>query len=229
MNEDILIRLAANSSNFESGVKDASGSLQGFIKSIAGSQGTWLGFATAATAAGAAIFGLAKAAAEHGEHLNTLSQRTGVAVEDLSLLKFAAEQSETSLDELAGGMNFLQRNMVEAKTGNEQMVAAFNALGVTVTDANGKLRPTKDVMFDVADAIQSIQDPALKTKLMIEVMGRSASGLVPMFNEGSEGIVKLMNEVEAMGLKMSTETAKQADKFNDSLAKLWLVIKQVSY
>ena len=217
---EILIRLAANSDNFKSGIMDATGSLEGFMRSVAGAAGSSLGLTIAAAGTTAALFKLTEATAEHGEHLNTLSQRTGIVVEDLSLLKFVADQSETSIDEFAGGIKFLQKNMVEAAAGNEKAVTLFKALGTSVKDAGGQMRPVNDVMLDVADTIKSIQAPSLDTTLMLDAMGRGAIGLLPMFNEGSEGIIRMKKEAEALGYKWSTEAAQAADKFNDSLGAL---------
>jgi hypothetical protein len=56
-----------------------------------------------ATAAAAALVGAVKSAADYGDQLDNMSQRTGVAVEELSRLQYAAKLSDTSSEALEQG------------------------------------------------------------------------------------------------------------------------------
>ncbi|MDH4164669.1 MAG: hypothetical protein OEW15_18565 [Nitrospirota bacterium] len=227
MNNDIIIKLVGHSGNLKDSIQDATGSLEGMIKAVTGSTGSWTGLAVGAGAAGAALYGLAQMTANYGDHLLELSDKTGMTVEDLSLLKFAAEQSNTSIEAISESSKFLNKNLTDAASGNEKAATAFKALGLNV----GELMkmPIKDRFLAMADAVSSVQDPGLRASLAIDTMGRSAAEMLPMMKEGASGIRELMGEADSLGLKMSGETAKQADEFNDSLARLWTVVKQVGY
>ena len=60
---------------------------------------------------------------------------------------------------------------------------AFGRLGVSVTDANGKVRETDQVMLDLADKFQQMPDGTEKAALASQIFGeRLGSELIPMLN-----------------------------------------------
>ena len=81
-----------------------------------------------------ALVAAGKAALDTADNLSKLSQKTGISVESLSLLKPIAEQSGISLEGLAKGMQKLATAMVEAAGGSKEQVEAFSRLGVSVKD-----------------------------------------------------------------------------------------------
>ena len=142
-----------------------------------------------------------------------ISQKTGVAVETLSQFSQVAENSGTSIDAVAIGLKKLSSNMVQASAGNREMLAIFDALNVSFTDSQGNLRDTGDVMMDIGDRFTTMEDGALKSATAVKLFGRAGSDLVPMLNEGSEGVLKFKETIDA-------DFANSADKFNENIAKI---------
>jgi hypothetical protein len=54
----------------------------------------------------------------------------------------------------------------------------------------------------------------------MQLFGRGGAALLPMMNEGREGIAKLREEARRLGLVMSTEDAVSADKLDDSINRV---------
>jgi hypothetical protein len=76
-----------------------------------------------------------------------------VPIEALGKLKYAGELADVSLEQLSTGLRKLSVNMLTvAQTGKGPAAEAFKALGVSVSDATGRLRPGQDVLADVAEA-----------------------------------------------------------------------------
>ena len=73
-----------------------------------------------------------------GDRLNKMAGRTGVAVEQLTALKFAAEQSGTSLETVEKGILKMNQAIMKAKDGGKTMTEALGKLGLTVDDLDGK-------------------------------------------------------------------------------------------
>lgn len=175
---------------------------------------------TAATAKLAADF---KGAIDTGDQLNKLSQKTGIAVEKLSELAYAGDLADVNLESLATGIKKLSVNMAEAATNtNSKAAEAFKALGISVKDANGKLRSSDEVMADIADRFASMKDGAGKAALAVALLGKSGADLIPFFNMGSRGMADMADEAKKLGLVMTGETAKAAEEFNDNMRKLTL-------
>jgi ribosomal protein L12E/L44/L45/RPP1/RPP2 len=164
-----------------------------------------------------ALVAAGKAALDTADNLSKLSQKTGISVESLSLLKPIAEQSGVSLEGLAKGMQKLATAMVEAAGGSKEQVEAFSRLGVSVKDAAGQLRPTEDVLLDLADAFAAMPDGAEKSALAVKLFGKSGVELIPFLNQGRAGIEQLKQKFKELGLEISGDTAKAAEKFNDTL------------
>jgi phage host-nuclease inhibitor protein Gam/polyhydroxyalkanoate synthesis regulator phasin len=177
------------------------GKLQGTLNSLAGGVGI------------GALLALAKSAIDAGDAMQTLSKKSGLSVSTVSKLKFAADQSETSIEELAKGIKFLNRNMVE----NGQ---AFEAIGVAIKNSDGSLRRTEAVLLDVADVFARLPEGAQRTALAMQLFGKAGADLVPFLAQGKAGITDLMQEAERLGVVMSDDFAAASDQFNDNLAKL---------
>lgn len=185
------------------------------IEATAKRAGVAIGAALAGAATATAI--AIKSAIDRADELSKASQKIGISTESLSALEYAARLSDVSLQQLSTGVGKLSQNMVAAVSGNKQLSGAFDAIGVSVTDANGKLRGADDVLLDLADVFKSLPDGADQTALAMQLMGKSGRDMVPLLNGGSEAIAAMTDEARALGLVVGAEFGKQAEAFNDSL------------
>lgn len=218
----LVVKLSAQTSEFKASILEASESWTGFLHTIGSGENLFLSLGVAVGALTVGLFELTEKTAAVGEHLNTLSEKTGVSVEQLSLLKYAAEQSETNIDALAKGMRFLAKAMVEGK-------GTFDDLQISVTDTEGALRPTVDVMMDVADRFKDIQSPALASTLAMKLFGKSGVELLPFLKEGSAGIEELTGKAKELGLEWSGDSAKNSHVFEDSMKSLKAATSRLAY
>jgi biotin operon repressor len=76
-----------------------------------------------------------------------------------------------------------------------------------------------------ADAIAAIPDASQRASAAMGVFGKSAGELLPLLNEGADGIAKMQQEAIDLGLQMSGDTAESAAKAADSLDALFAVVK----
>jgi hypothetical protein len=161
-----------------------------------------------------------KSAIDAADHLNKLSQKIGISVEALSTLRFAAQLSDVSLETLQKGIKGLSQNITEANTGVGDGAQVFEALGVSVKNADGSMKSTEAVLLQVADVFANLEDGAVKTALAVKLFGKSGMDMIPFLNQGAAGINQLTAEAERLGLKLTTETARSAEAFNDNLTAL---------
>jgi lambda family phage tail tape measure protein len=156
------------------------------------------------------VVALAKSAIDLADDMRDLSQRTGVGVETLGQFKVAAELSGSSLEGVAKGLTFLNKNMVAAATGTEAAAAAFKTIGVATTEADGTLRKADKVFLDVADRFAQLRDGPEKAALAMKIFGKGGQELIPILNLGSK-------EIQRFGLGIGPDFADKADAFNDQL------------
>lgn len=181
-----------------------------------------------ATAAAAALVGAVKSAADYGDQLDNMSQRTGVAVEELAKLQYAAKLSDTSSEALGKGIGNLSKLMVAAAGGAEESSKLFEKFGINLRNADGTIRGTSDVLYDLADVFATMPEGPQKTALAMEFFGKKlGQELIPLLNQGSEGLKAMADEAERLGLVLNAEQAKAAADFNDNLDRLGQLSKSV--
>ena len=179
-----------------------------------------LGAGGAAAAAGAFLTSRTLDAVNLADQLNKASQRTGVAVEALSQYQYAAELSDVSNETLVGSLAKLARNMDQAAQGTKEQAAAFDAIGVSVKNADGTLRSTQDVFDDIAVALGRLPDGATKTAIAMQLFGRAGAQLIPLLNGNADGFRAVREEADRLGVTMSSDLARNAEQFNDDMARL---------
>ncbi len=160
------------------------------------------------------LVAMTKKTLDAGNEMFNLSQKTGVSVEALARFKKAASTSGTDVETVAKAITKLSKGMLEAaQTGKGPTASALQSLGVSATDASGKLRSADAVMLDIATKFKAMPDGAQKTAMAMQLFGKSGAELVPMLNLGGEAIDK-------MKVKMTTAFAQKADEYSDKLTAL---------
>ena len=179
-------------------------------------------FAVGAAAVGAAasMFGLAKNAADFADKIQDTAWAVGISNEFLQKLGHAAKLSGADIDTAANGMRILSRVMFDANRGLAESKEAFEAIGVQITDSNGKLRDTDTVFYEVSQAFSRMENGADKTALSMKLFGRSGAQLIPLMNSGADGIKAMGQEAEDLGLIMDDVSIQAGSDFNDNLDRL---------
>lgn len=219
--------LKAGLSEATAAVRASTEQMKGQFAGLSGAMSAVQGPLLAVTAllAGGAIFGRAIGeAAELGEHLQVLSQKTGIQADELSRLEYAAKLGDTGVENLDTSLIKLARTMDEARSGSGTAADAMKAIGVSATDAHGQLRPVRDVLLDVATKFQGMEDGAGKAALAMEIFGKGGTAMIPMLNQGAEGISKLEAEADRLGATMSNEGAQAAADYGDAMDRLHAMV-----
>lgn len=209
------------SDKLSAGLRRAQKQLEAFG---AGLRSVGIRMAGIGAAAVTSLFGAARMFATVGDDLEEMSQRTGVSVEALSELGFAADIAGSDMETLETGIKHMQRAIVEAAGGSESAQQALARLGLSAADLAG-LSP--DEQFKrMADGIARIEDPALRVAVAMQIFGRSGTKLIPLLAEGASGIEALQEQARRLGLTISADTAHDAAELNDALDSLWRVVRQ---
>ena len=159
-----------------------------------------------------AVAKFAKDNIDAADAMSKMSQRTGVAAPMLDKFRKVAELSDTSIEGLGKGFKTLASNMYDAQAkGTGPAADAFSKLGIAITDSNGKLRESDQVMLDIADKFQKMADGPEKAALAADLFGaKIGDELIPLLNSGGDA-------VRNMGTSLTQEFADKAAAFNDRL------------
>lgn len=178
-------------------------------------------------AAGAAALGPLVASvrvfSKVGDELEKISRRTGVSVEALSELGFAAEQSGADLETLEKGVRTMQRAVNDLGRGLSTQVDAFGDLGLAIEDIEG-LTPEQQFKL-IAERLSEVEDATKRAAVAQQIFGRAGTRLLPLMERGAAGIEELQNEAHRLGLTISTQTAKDAASLTDAFNRARRVLR----
>lgn len=176
--------------------------------------------AAAATVATTAMLGVANSSAEYADKFDKASLRTGIEVENLQRLDYAAGQSGVSLETLEKSAKKINDRMGELSEGNKNTAAMFEALGVSVYNADGTMRSSNDVFDDTLMKLAEMGDTAEATALGTDLFGKAYVDMKPLLAAGADGIQELKDRADELGLVMSGDAVSAGVKFGDTVADI---------
>lgn len=207
----VVLKLVAD--QFKSELKK-SGGMVGEFTSIISDWRTQL-------AAGAtALFALTKSTANLGEEALKTSQRLGLSVEATTALTYAARLADVPVRTLEVSMKSLAQNAAEAARGSGDGAKLFASLGVSATDAAGKVKPLDQLLLEFQDRLNGVTNQAEFVDAGVKAFGKSFLEIVPFIKQGTAVTKEAMEEARRLGVTWSEEDARAAAQFNDELKRL---------
>lgn len=167
--------------------------------------------------AGKYIWDMASNSSTMADDLITLSVKTGMGTDKLQEYAYAARFVDTELSTVTGSMVKLEKNMSST---SEQTVAAFQRLGVSVTDSKGKMRDSEQVFWELINALGKVKNETERDQLAMQIFGKSAQDLNPLIKAGSDAWFQYADEARKAGLVVSGEGVSALGSFNDSLQRM---------
>lgn len=172
----------------------------------------------AAAGAGVGLFVLADRTSEAAEQLLNLSQKTGVSVEELQKLSYATDQSGLSTDSLTTSFKFLNKAIADASVdAGSEAATAFTAMGISVQDANGNLKSTEDIFYQLSDVFKNAPDGPNKVRTALTLLGRAGTDLIPLLNKGSQSLKTQGAQFAKYGNLLDKGALEKIEKFNDQV------------
>lgn len=219
---DIVVQLTDK--NTEAGLKKITASAEG-AKSALGKMKNDL----MAIGAGAGVVGigakLAKEAIQWDVAVKKLSGITGATAKETSELLAVANYMGIAMEDSAGAFAKFSKNVGAAKEKMEVARAEgklgtdiFSKLGYTLEDIQGK--NTVEVFKMIQERLRGMKDGAEKTRVEMELFGRTGYQMHAMLNMSAEQMDKVAERAKAMGLIIDDETAAKSAKLNRELKDL---------
>lgn len=154
------------------------------------------------------------------DELAKASGRLGLTVNELQSLQFAAGQTGVSSDELTKGLERFSRSIGETAQGIGSAKEEFEQLGISVTNADGSLRPTTTLLNEVSDGLKDVSDPAERVRIAFDLFGRSGVKLINTLKGGSESLTELRDRFNDITITLTEDQAKAVEAANDGFDRL---------
>ncbi len=168
-----------------------------------------VGIASAAMVAfGAATL---KAFAAFGDSIHKMSARTGVGAKALTELKFAAEQSGASINDVEKAIKRMSVALLDAGRGSKDAVDSLAAIGLSAAKLKG-LSPEQQFNA-IMRGLQGVASASERAALAQKLFGRAGTTLLPMIGN----MKQLRTDAQRLGLTMSKEGVQAAADVTDAV------------
>ena len=219
---DIVVQLTDK--NTEAGLKKITASAEGAKSAIGKMKNDLM-----AIGAGVGVVGigakLAKEAIQWDVAVKKLSGITGATAKETSELLAVSNYMGVAMEDSAGAFAKFSKNVGAAKEKMEVARAEgklstdiFSKLGYSLEDIKGK--NTVEVFKMIQERLREMKDGAEKTRVEMELFGRTGYQMHAMLNMSAEQMDKVAERAKAMGLIIDDETAAKSAKLNRELKDL---------
>ena len=202
------------------------GAVRQFNRSVSSAVGGLFSFRSVLlTLGGGGIIGtLIRNQARFGATLVETSAQLGVTVEQLQLLRRAAEGDGVAIESLDNSLRQLTRRLGDAAAGNQEYAEVYERLGIAITDVNGQTRGAFEVLLDSADAISGLSTQADRAAAAYDLFGRQGIALLPILQGGSEALEENLRNFARFGL-VTTEQGTALKALEQSYTDLGTVLR----
>jgi polyhydroxyalkanoate synthesis regulator phasin len=149
--------------------------------------------------------------------LNELSVRSGVSIQDLNGLQYAATQTGANFEDMTKGIKKLSLYLTEASINGGKHADMLATLGITAKDP-------MQAMYQLADAMQRIPDAAERTYVAQQLLGKGGEAMVPALLEGSDAFKALVDRGNELN-PITVEYAKNCNELADKMEALAFAAK----
>lgn len=169
---------------------------------------------------GESLLEAGKKSLEFAGNIQFVAEQAKVSTDFLQKFQYAASQFGVSNSSANEALDKFARSVGEVANGNKGLTETFDRLGVKVRDAGGNVRSVEAIFLDTIAGIKKFDAPAQATADTLQLMGKSAAGMVPLMSQGPSGFNQLAAAAEQLGVVLSPELIEHSEQVNHKLAAL---------
>lgn len=151
------------------------------------------------------------------DSLAKMSDRLGIATEDLAAYHHLTQLNGESSESFDKSLTKMTRTVGEFERGFGTGKKAFEQLGISIEDLQGK-NPSEQFQI-IGDSIAKLGSKSQQASVAADIFGRSGINLLNTINQGSEGFEKARAEVEKYGLALSRVDGAKIEAANDAILR----------
>lgn len=194
-------------------IKAAGNAIQGFGEKVSAAGQAMKPLSTAAAGALTAMGGIALKSVQAADDLLTLAQQTGFTTDEIQKMQYASELVDVSFEDMTGALTKVKKGM--SGTGE-----AFEAIGVSVRNADGSMRDATDVFYDSLAALSKIENETERDAAAMAIFGKGADQLAGIIDDGGKALKAYGKEAEDLGVIMGGDVLEDLGAIDDTLQRL---------
>jgi hypothetical protein len=158
------------------------------------------------------------------DEIGKTAHAINISAEALQEWRFAAGRAGLEASELDRGLIKFTRTLGEAARGNRTQAAIFDELGVSIRDADGRLRDVDSVLGDVARALSGMEESAAANAIAMEIFADRSGRMAKFLAQGSDEIERLRAKARELGVVLSDDLIARSEVAADQIGDLQQVL-----
>ncbi len=197
--------------NLANGFKNAGAMIQSAGQAL-------LPFSAAATAVIAGLSAIANSAVNAGDEIGTTAQQLNLSTTALQKWLYIAEQTDVDSTQFVNAVGRMQSALAHLAAGEADTTAtALMELGFSAEQAAEGMGANFE---PIITALANVEDSTMQAYYANELFGtRMAAKIIPLLNNGGEGLSALADEFESLGY-LSEDTVNDLDNFEDVMDRI---------
>ncbi|EJF95955.1 phage tail tape measure protein [Bartonella taylorii] len=152
-----------------------------------------------------------------GDSLHHASRHLGMSVAALQLWGDAADNSGYSAELFQQSLATLNRRSAQAFAGQKRGIMGFEALGISVKNASGKLKSNSVLLEEITDKMSKMKNQAQRQHIAALLFGGDGKEMAAMLAQGMAPIKELFAKARKGKWLIGADVARYAADLSDKL------------
>lgn len=175
----------------------------------------------------ARLIGFGRELIQEADHAQKMAAALGTTTESLTALSFAAKQAGVDQGGLETATRQLLKAIGEARDGSAKQVEAFEKLGISSVQLNDNNLDLVETYAHIADAISGVRDPIERTRILLDLFGKSGNEVANLLAEGGKGIRAMAKDAKELGVVLDQDLIRKADAAGDEFERFNSAVRGV--
>lgn len=179
---------------------------------------------SALAAGGFGLTAMVQGATQAGESLYQLSNRFGMTVSEAATFNRILSSTGSDAMTAARALGRLDNTLASSGKSGEKAKAVLDAVGVTLTDSEGRLLPYNDQLKAMAEGYEKAEKAGVSQEFVLNTLGMRGMALVGTLKQYNE-VAKIATSIKGVGLNADEmhELNRQIQQVNMQFGSLKLV------
>lgn len=162
-------------------------------------------------------------AVDYVDQLGDAAERAQLSVETFSKLQYVAQKSDIEFTELTKAVKTFQIGLSDAAIGQGTLRKGLEDLGLSISNLKGLA--LEDQLQVIADRFNTLRNDTDRAAVAQDLFGKSGQALIPLLNQGSEGLKALAEQAEQVGAVLDSRASAGIDRLTKSLGGFFSTLK----
>lgn len=167
-----------------------------------------------------AAFAFADAFSAGAEALRDTARESRVTSTQLQEIDHAAAQAGVGVERMRSGLATFGQALRAGERWGNGTTFMLRRLGIQARDASGHIRPTGELLDEVAVAMEHIESPTRRARVATQLFGEAGRRMLDVLHTGPGGIRALREELAELGGGVTPEAVEASRRYTQATERL---------